>query len=244
MAEVVSCDRHATARGPGMVRINIGCGRAPINGWVNFDNSPVVRVARWPMLVRVLAAARLLGRESGEFARVAHQTGIRFANAARRIPCADGAVDILYSSHMIEHLDQAGAKAFLMEARRVLRPGGIVRICAPDLALLVHAYTATGDADGLVSGSNTCQRAPGGMHARIRMALIGPRHHLWMYDGPSLARLLTDAGFTNVAIVPAGTTSIPEPGDLNLAERVDESVYVEGFQPDRGRNHVQHRVSG
>jgi SAM-dependent methyltransferase len=196
------------------------------------------------MLVRMLDAARLLGRESREFARVAYRTGIGFANAARRIPCADGAVDVLYSSHMIEHLDQTGAEAFLMEARRVLRPGGIVRICAPDLALLVHTYTSTGDADALVARSNTCQRAPGGLPARLKMALIGPRHHLWMYDGSSLARLLTDAGFTNVAIMPAGTTNIPEPGDLNLAERVDESVYVEGVQPDRGRNHVQHGVRG
>jgi len=185
------------------------------------------------MLVRVLGAARLLGRESREFAWVAYRTGIGFANAARRIPCADGAVDVLYSSHMIEHLDQAGAKAFLREARRVLRPGGIVRICAPDLALLVQAYTSSGDADALVARSHMCQQTPGGIRARMKMALTGPRHHLWMYDGPSLARLLTDAGFTNVAIVPAGTTNIPEPGDLNLAERVDESIYVEGFQPDR-----------
>jgi predicted SAM-dependent methyltransferase len=231
VAEAVSCARRAAARGPGVVRINIGCGTAPTNGWANFDNSPVVRVARWPVLVRALAAARLLGRESREFAGVASRTGIRFADAARRIPCGDGAVDVLYSSHMIEHLDRPGAKAFLMEARRVLRPGGIVRVCAPDLALLVRAYTATGDADTLVARSHMCQRAPGGVRARMKMALIGPRHHLWMYDGTSLARLLTDAGFTNVAIMPAGTTNIPEPGDLNLAERVDESIYVEGFQP-------------
>jgi len=211
----------------------VGCGTTPTNGWVNFDNSPIVRVARWPMLVRVLSAARLLGRQSRVFAWVANHTEIRFADAVRRIPCADGAADILYSSHMIEHLDQAGAKAFLLEARRILRPGGIVRICAPDLALLVHAYTSTGDADGLVAGTHMWQEAPGGIRARTKMALIGPRHHLWMYDGPSLARLLTDAGFTNVAIVPAGTTNIPEPGELNLVERADESIYVEGFQPDQ-----------
>ena len=233
MANAVNHGRRTTPRGPGVVRINVGCGTTPTNGWVNFDNSPIVRVARWPMLVRVLSAARLLRRQSREFAWVANRTEIRFANAARRIPCADGAADALYSSHMIEHLDRAGAKAFLLEARRVLRPGGIVRICAPDLALLVHAYTSTGDADRLVARTHMGQEAPGGIRARMKMALIGPRHHLWMYDGPSLARLLTDAGFTNVAIVPAGTTNIPEPGELDLAERADESTYVEGFQPDR-----------
>jgi hypothetical protein len=185
------------------------------------------------MLVRVLSAARLLGRESREFAWVARRMEIRFADAVRRIPCADGAAEVLYSSHMIEHLDQAGAKAFLLEARRVMRPGGIVRICAPDLALRVQAYTSTGDADALVASTHMWQEAPGGIRARMKMALIGPRHHLWMYDGPSLARLLTGAGFTNVAIMPAGTTNIPEPGDLNLVERADESTYVEGFRPDR-----------
>ena len=32
------------------VRLNIGCGMAPTPGWLNYDNSPSVWLARWPVL--------------------------------------------------------------------------------------------------------------------------------------------------------------------------------------------------
>jgi predicted SAM-dependent methyltransferase len=38
---------------------------------------------------------------------------------------------------MIEHLDRREARSFLAEARRVLRPGGVLRLAAPDLSRLV-----------------------------------------------------------------------------------------------------------
>ena len=61
--------------------------------------------------------------------------------------------------------------------------------------------------------------------------LIGPRHHLWMYDGESLARLLREAGFADVAVEPPGVTRIVDPGGLDLKEREAESVYVEAARP-------------
>jgi predicted SAM-dependent methyltransferase len=132
---------------------------------------------------------------------------------------------------MIEHLDQREAQAFLIEVRRILRPGGIVRLAAPDLKRLVKNYLITGDADEFIAGTHMGQARPTGMVARLRSALIGPRNHLWMYDGHSLSRLLCDAGFANVAIMPPGETSITDPGSLDLKERADESVYVEAAQP-------------
>ena len=32
------------------VRINIGCGKTPTNGWINFDNSPAIKLANSPFL--------------------------------------------------------------------------------------------------------------------------------------------------------------------------------------------------
>jgi hypothetical protein len=101
----------------------------------------------------------------------------------------------------------------------------------PDLALLAQAYSATGDADEFVTGIFMGQLRPVGMLSRIKAALIGPRHHLWMYDGRSLSKLVTDAGFTDVTIMPPGKTNIPKPGGLDLEERAGESVYVEATAP-------------
>ena len=76
-----------------------------------------------------------------------------------------------------------------------------------------------------------CVSRPTSLAQRIRLLLVGTRHHQWMYDGNSLSRLLQKHGFIDTEIMPAGKTNIPEPGSLNLQERSDESVYVEAKKP-------------
>jgi hypothetical protein len=132
---------------------------------------------------------------------------------------------------MIEHLDRAEACAFLAEVMRVLQPGGVIRLAAPDLSLLVRAYLGDRDADCFVSGIHMGLDRPRGLRAWARWTLVGPRHHLWMYDGESLAKMLSEAGFEHAAVVPPGSTLIPEPGQLDLQERAAESVYVEALKP-------------
>lgn len=173
----------------------------------------------------------MLPAQSAEFTEMGRNGGVRFANAAVRIPCAADSVAAVYSSHMIEHLDRREARAFLTEVRRVLRVGGVVRIAAPDLFRLVSDYLASGDADGFVAGSHMGLDRPAGLRAWLKWTLVGPRHHLWMYDGDSLTRLLRETGFADATVLPAGITRIAEPGKLDLWERAAESVYVEAVRP-------------
>jgi hypothetical protein len=72
---------------------------------------------------------------------------------------------------------------------------------------------------------------PAGLAGRVRAVVVGPRHHLWMYDGDSLAALLGRAGFTGATILPPGETTIGDPGQLDLKERAHESVYAEARNP-------------
>lgn len=215
------------------VRVNVGCGASPTPGWLNFDNSLAVRAANWPLAIQLLRQARVLNEYSWEFVQVAKRKNVRFANATTRIPCPDNSADVVYSSHMIEHLDRREAQAFLLEVRRILQPGGIVRVAAPDLARFAEDYSTTGDADGFIAKTHMGLARPVGVLSRIKWGLIGPRHHLWMYDGPSLSKLISDAGFVDVMIMPAGKTNITDPGSLDLEERADESVYVEAARPEQ-----------
>lgn len=213
------------------MRINLGCGATPTEEWTNYDNSFTVRLARAPILCRILGTAGVLSPQQIQFAATVRQHGIRYANVARRIPHDDHSVDVVYCSHMLEHLDRAEAELFLREVRRVLIPGGIVRLVVPDIRLLVTEYLTSGDADILVERTLLAVPRQRSTVARAKALIAGAREHMWMYDGPSLANLLDDVGFVEPQILPPGETTIIEPGALDLRERVEESVYVEAREP-------------
>jgi predicted SAM-dependent methyltransferase len=113
------------------VKINIGCGITPTEGWANLDNSLSVRLVRCLGAARTLRSLRLLNESSYRLAAVAYSRNIRFANAVPRIPCPDGSAGAVYSLHMIEHLDRREARAFLEEVRRVPMLPGTTNIADP-----------------------------------------------------------------------------------------------------------------
>ena len=48
--------------------------------------------------------------------------------------------DVVYHSHVLEHLPKAAAPGFLRECHRVLTPGGIIRVAIPDLEQIARLY--------------------------------------------------------------------------------------------------------
>lgn len=215
---------------PSDMCINIGCGMTPTIGWINFDNSTSVKLARHIFLCKILYNLKILNENQWSYIRFCQKSDIKWANAVRRIPAPDGAVSVIYTSHMLEHLDQAEATSFLSEALRVLKPGGVIRIAVPDIRAHVLAYMETGDANSFIAGLRVCMPRPKGILNKLREAFIGHRNHLWMYDGPSLCKLLAEQGFAGPKILSAGETTILQPGKLNLRERAEISVYVEAVR--------------
>jgi predicted SAM-dependent methyltransferase len=214
-----------------MTRVNIGCGQTPTKGYRNFDNSLSLRLSKCSLLPTLLWKVGLLEQSQFQFVQFARGHSIEYGDATRRLPIASGSVDILYSSHMLEHLDQNEAAAFLEEARRVLRSGGIIRLCVPDLRRHVQQYIESHDADAFIFATHLTQPRPRTIAQRLSILLVGTRHHQWMYDGRSLCRLLRDHGFGDPKILNAGETAIDNPHGLDLSERASESVYVEATRP-------------
>lgn len=214
-----------------MTRINIGCGQTPTAGWINYDNSQSVRLARMPALAGALGRLKLLSASQRQFIDFARTAGIQHADAVTGIPHPDRSVAVIYSSHMVEHLDRAEARRFLAETRRVLIPGGIIRIAVPDLRFHVDRYLTRHDADLFVEGVRLGRDRAKGLRQKLMSVIARDPEHHWMYDGESLVKLLAAAGFLNPRVMPSGTTMIPDPGALDLAERSPESVFVEASNP-------------
>ncbi len=65
---------------------------------------------------------------------------VRRWDIRRPLPFKAGEVDACYASHVLEHLPRSSAEDLLQECRRVLKPGGIIRLAVPDLEGIASAY--------------------------------------------------------------------------------------------------------
>lgn len=213
------------------MRINIGCGMSPTENWINFDNSFSIKLSKYPTLIDLLYKLGLLNSTQLAYTKFCQSHNIKHANATKHIPLNDNSVDVIYSSHMLEHLDQKEAILFLNEAKRVLKPGGVIRLAIPDLSIAINQYNNNNDADAFVEKIHMGLIKPKTLLEKFKLLFIGTRHHHWMYDGKSLCNLLSKNNFFNCIILPAGQTTINNPDKLNLNEYEGWSVYVEAKKP-------------
>ena len=97
----------------------------------------------------------------------------------------DDSVELIYNCHVLEHFRRNDVARVLREWRRVLRPGGTLRVSVPDFAKLCEVYQRTGEL-GLVIGP-----------------IFGRQDYLYnihynVFDEKSLRTLLQDCGYTDV----------------------------------------------
>lgn len=61
-------------------------------------------------------------------------------NITEGLPFSDESFDVVYHSHLLEHIPRIKALPFMKECYRVLKPGGIVRVLVPDLEQIARLY--------------------------------------------------------------------------------------------------------
>lgn len=99
---------------------------------------------------------------------------------------ADRSVDLIYTCHVLEHVHRKEILSVLGEFRRVLKPGGVLRIAVPDFDRLIDMYEAVGrDPDGVIAPLL-------GSHANEYDV------HYWIFTERSLGSLLSQAQFSQV----------------------------------------------
>lgn len=62
------------------------------------------------------------------------------ANLLQALPFATDSIDVVYSSHFLEHIPRNCVPSFLDECFRVLKPGGLLRLVLPDLEEMARSY--------------------------------------------------------------------------------------------------------
>jgi len=74
-----------------------------------------------------------------EFAKRHHYKFINM-DIRQKLNFNDNSIDLIYSSHMLEHLTADEGFFFLRECHRVLKSGGVIRIAVPDADKLIKYY--------------------------------------------------------------------------------------------------------
>jgi SAM-dependent methyltransferase len=72
--------------------------------------------------------------------KLTESTETAIAGDAVNIKLPDESCDVVFCSHVFEHIPHTRLPAVLAEINRVLKPNGILRILTPDLAVVAKAY--------------------------------------------------------------------------------------------------------
>lgn len=198
--------------------VNVGCGSEGRAGWVNIDSSDG-------------AAVDLV------------------CDCRRALPLPSGSARGIFAEHFLEHLDYyEEAPRFLTECRRVLQPGGTLRIVVPDGSKYLQAYSS-GGLESFAAFSPLATLEPGGdidpyslgrpiLPFRTKMEVVNFHfrqngQHRYSYDYETLAGLLEDCGFACVTEATFGVSRLAGLA-IDQAARAQESLVVEATVPGGG----------
>jgi len=203
--------------------LNVGSGPFDPAPWVNVDGSPQALLSRFPMGALL---SRVVGRPVGRWPR-----GVRHRNVRRGLGYPPGSVAVVYASHLLEHLHRDEALAFLKDAHRTLKPGGILRVVVPDVRAIVGWYLAHASAVPPDRSSSDLLMEMLMLRTRAgkrRWWSNGIHEHKWMYDAAGLAAIVHEAGFEHQAVREFLDSAIPREAlaRVELASRVCDGAGV------------------
>lgn len=142
----------------------------------------------------------------------------------------EGSADVVFSCHSIEHLEwPVGVVHFTDQVRRVLKPGGTLRVVVPDLMKVSRKYVGGEDLKDIYGGSHFY----GIDHPATRfLYFMREWSHTIIFDESLLSGLLHNAGFVNIRTMPFGVSDDPELCGLDRYE--SESLSMECRKPLTG----------
>jgi predicted SAM-dependent methyltransferase len=218
-----------------MKKINLGCGAVRPQGWINTDSSLNANLQKIPVIGKVITR---------NFSKVVYKdSNVVYMNLNKPWNYSNDSLDVVYGSHVFEHLSLKTAELLLKEAYRCLRPGGVIRLAVPDLYKICKKYIAdyeSGDekAYEFILWAINMHRE-GQYGANLNMAkkfvfeLQGyPHQHKFMYDEKSLGNKLKNWGFVDIHSLEYGVSNfIPEIKEVEGYREIYLSVYLEGKKP-------------
>jgi len=148
-------------------------------------------------------------------------------NLLKPLPWNENSVDVIYSSHTLEHFTREEGILLLKECYRVLKPGGIIRVIVPDLRCYIHNYIQGNlKADHFIENLLVLYPKSNSIFKKLIIPFISFPHKC-MYDEKTLLQIIQDIGF--IALSKNGMESdIYHIEDIEDYKRTINAVIIEG----------------
>jgi len=141
------------------------------------------------------------------------------------LPFSDTEMDYVVSIHALPEIPYPDLRPALVELRRVLKPGGVLRLGLPDLERAMDAYKA-GDRDYFLVPDEDARSL--GAKLVVQLIWYGYSRTLFIYD--FVKEILLEAGFSSVTRCGFRETASGHAGIVELDDREGESLFVEAVR--------------
>jgi hypothetical protein len=206
--------------------VQYGCGpdkSCSPETWLNFDASPTLRLARLPMVGKLLTRSR-----------VTFSNHVKYGDIVTGLPIPHGSCSGIYCSHVLEHLSLSDFRLALKNTYDLLISKGIFRLVVPDLEAFAKKYVESNDPK---AAEQFMYSTLLGIENRPRKLLdflefwLGNHNHLWMWDFKSLNYELASIGFVEIRKYEFGDFSVPTFKDVEKFDRFIDAIAIECRKP-------------
>jgi predicted SAM-dependent methyltransferase len=193
-------------------KLNLGCGPVQPCGWDNIDGSNRAYLAsHFSFLDNLLVRLRLIPKT--EFSR-----STKYHNLFKGLPYRSNSVGCIYAGELWEHFEYPDGQIMTKECFRVLKPGGVLRVCVPDGVAYFRNYLRMFEAEmakpreDRVAKSLVRQTQMFFNEICTRKVYLGSMGHThkWTFDEIQLIDMFETAGFSNVERMKYHESRIPD----------------------------------
>ena len=118
----------------------------------------------------------------------------------KKIPMKDNSVREIYHSHLLEHLNFKQILYFLGECKRILVPGGVMKICIPNSREYINSYIGSRIFKKDNEMYENAITNTGSYIDQVNYIAYMDGLHKYMFDEDNILNILEMTGFTSFGL--------------------------------------------
>ena len=137
------------------------------------------------------------------------------------IPFPDNSIDIIYSSHVLEHFYYEDIIQLLKDCIRALKVGGVFSVSVPNAKLFIDAYSRKDHSfwESLPLHYMPAWNQTSSLIDIVNYIAYMDGHHKYMFDNKNLINILSKTGFKDIHLREFDES-------VDSPERKHESIYA------------------